>query len=56
MFFVVVDSHSKWSEVLVMNCTTSKSMTEALSTLFVHYGLPKELGSDATAAYIIYQA
>ena len=51
-FFVVVDVHSKWSEVLVMNSTTSQSTIEALRTLFGHYGLPKQLVSDNGSQFI----
>ena len=37
MFFIVVDAHSKWPEVLVMNSTTSQSTIEALRTLLGRY-------------------
>ena len=40
MFVVVVDAHSKWPEVQIMNSTTSQSMIEALRTLFGRYELP----------------
>ena len=34
MFFILVDAHSKWPEVPVMNSTTSQSTIEALRTFF----------------------
>ena len=46
MFLIVVDAHSKWPEVLVMNFTTSQDTIEALPTLSGCYGLPKQLVSD----------
>ena len=38
MFFVVVDAHSKWPEVIIMNLTTSQNTMDALRTLFGRYG------------------
>ena len=52
MFFVVVDPHSKWPEVLVMNFTTSQSAIEALRTLFGCYGLPTQLVSNNGSQFI----
>ena len=46
MFLVVVDAHSKWPEVLIMNSTTSQSTIEALRTLFGRYELPTQLVSN----------
>ena len=46
MFFLVVDAHSKWPEVLIMKSTTSQSTIEALRSLFGRYGLPEQLVSD----------
>ena len=43
MFLIVVDAHSKWPQVLVMNSTTCQSTIEALRTLLGRYGLPKRL-------------
>ena len=52
MFFVVVDAHSKWPEVLVMNSTTSQSTIEALHTFFRCYGLPTQLVFDNDSQFI----
>lgn len=46
MYFVIVDSHSKWIEVEPMNSTTTEKTMDVLRSLFARYGLPKELVSD----------
>ena len=46
MFFVVVDAHSKWPEVILMNSTTSEKTIRAPRGLFSHYGVPQVLVSD----------
>lgn len=46
MFFVILDSHSKWIEVEAMSSTTTEKTIDVLRALFARYGLPKELVSD----------
>lgn len=46
MFLVVVDSHSKWLEVIPMTSTTTEQILEILSVLFAAHGLPEQLVSD----------
>ena len=46
MFLVVVDAHSKWPEVILMEATTSAKTIQALRGLFSHYGVPEVLVSD----------
>ena len=46
MFLVVVDSHSKWLEVIPMKTTTTEKTIEVLQPLFAAYGLPEQLVSD----------
>ena len=46
MFFVVVDAHSKWPEIVTMNSTTAERTIEELRTIFARNGLPKQLVSD----------
>ncbi|GFR19477.1 uncharacterized protein K02A2.6 [Trichonephila clavata] len=46
MFFLIVDSHSKWLEVYPMNTTTSKKTVECLRDSFARFGLPRVLISD----------
>lgn len=40
-FLVLVDAHSKWIEVFVMNSTSSEKTVEKLRSVFAAYGLPK---------------
>ena len=49
---IVVDTHSKWPEVLVTNSTASQSTIETLHTLFGCYGLPTHLVSDNGSQFI----
>ena len=46
MFFIVVDSHSKWLEVELMHSITSEATIEKLREMFVRYGIPQQLVSD----------
>ena len=45
-FLVVVDTHSKWPEVVEMKTLTSAKTIEALRELFATYGLLQQLVSD----------
>ena len=45
-FFIVVDSHSKWSEVIPMSTTTSSGTFQVLRSLFARYGLLFQLVFD----------
>ena len=46
MFFIIVDAHSKWPEVITMSSTTSQHTIEALRSVFSRFGLPDQLVSD----------
>ena len=46
MYLVVVDSHSKWLEVVPMKSSTTEKTLEVLESLFSRYGLPRQLVSD----------
>ncbi|XP_051734765.1 uncharacterized protein K02A2.6-like [Ctenopharyngodon idella] len=46
MFLVIVDTHSKWPEVHVMDSTTSSKTIQVLRGLFSRYGIPETLVSD----------
>uniref|UniRef100_A0A8C3HCL2 Gypsy retrotransposon integrase-like protein 1 n=1 Tax=Chrysemys picta bellii TaxID=8478 RepID=A0A8C3HCL2_CHRPI len=46
MFLVVVDAHSKWPEVSIMQSTTAESTIQKLQGLFSRFGLPEQLVSD----------
>lgn len=45
-FLVLVDSHSKWLEVMPMKTTTSAKTIDVLRPLFASQGLPEEVVSD----------
>ena len=45
-FLIVVDSHSKWPEVIEMKSTTATATIKELRRLFAAYGLPEHLVSD----------
>ena len=45
-YLVVVDAHSKWLEVMLMNNITTTKTIDALLALFSHYGLCEEIVSD----------
>ncbi|CAF1487624.1 unnamed protein product, partial [Didymodactylos carnosus] len=45
-FLIIVDAHSKWLEVLIMNNISTKATVDALSSLFARYGLCEEIISD----------
>ena len=46
MFFIMVDAHSKWPEVMTMSSTTTRHTIDALTAVFARYGLPDQLVSD----------
>ncbi|XP_057369629.1 uncharacterized protein K02A2.6-like [Daphnia carinata] len=48
MFFIVVDAHSKWPEVGVLNIgqTTTAAVIAVLRNIFARHGLPDEIVSD----------
>ena len=46
MFFVIVDSHSKWAEVIEMKNTTAVATIKELRQLFAAQDLPEQVVSD----------
>ena len=46
MFLLVVDSHSKWPEVIEMKSTTTAATVTEIQHLFSCYGLPEQLASN----------
>jgi len=52
MFLVVVDAHSKWSEVIPVTTTTASRTIEELRKLFATHGLPEQLVSDNGPQFI----
>ena len=45
-FFVVVDAHSKWLEVVPVPNLTSQTAIDTLRSIFTTHGLPELLVSD----------
>ena len=50
-FFVVIDAHSKWSEVIELHSTTTQTTIMVLGRLFSMYGIPQQLVSDNTPQF-----
>ncbi|UYV73598.1 K02A2.6-like [Cordylochernes scorpioides] len=46
MFLIVIDSYSKWPEVIIMNSTTAGSTIRVLRDLFSRYGIPDQVVMD----------
>nr|XP_033960387.1 uncharacterized protein K02A2.6-like [Pseudochaenichthys georgianus] len=52
MFFVLIDAHSKWMDVVPVNSATSATTIECLRTSFSNHGLPELLLSDNGTRFI----
>ena len=46
MLLVVVDAHSKWMEVSIVNSATTATTIEKLRAMFAIHGLPRTVVSD----------
>ncbi|PFX22695.1 Retrovirus-related Pol polyprotein [Stylophora pistillata] len=46
MLMVVIDAHSKWPEIFVMEITTAEETVSTLRSLFARIGLPDQMVSD----------
>ena len=46
MFLVVIDAHTKWIDVEIVNSTSAVSTINKLSSLFATHGIPEQLVSD----------
>ena len=51
-YFLVMDAHSKWPEIVEMNSTTSQRTIAELRKMFVAHGLPQQLVSDNGPQFI----
>ncbi|XP_054737893.1 uncharacterized protein K02A2.6-like [Anastrepha obliqua] len=51
LFFILIDSYSKWLEVAVVNSTSSAAAIKVLRQIFATHGLPDELVSDNGTAF-----
>jgi len=46
MYLVIVDAHSKWLDVHIMQSITSEKTIEKLRSVFATHGLPKQIVTD----------
>lgn len=46
MLMVVIDAHSKWAEIFVVEITTAEGTVSTLRSLFVRMGLVDQIVSD----------
>ena len=46
MFLIVIDAHSKWLEIKIMNSTTSADLIIDLKEIFSYHGLCDQIVSD----------
>ena len=46
MFLLVVDAHSRWMEVEIVNAASTQNTTEHLRSMFARFGLPKVMVTD----------
>ena len=51
MFLIVVDAHSKWIDVQIVNSTSAETTISKLRTIFVTHGLPEQLVSDSGSGF-----
>ncbi|XP_031343921.1 uncharacterized protein K02A2.6-like [Photinus pyralis] len=52
MFMIVVDSHSKWIEVVYMKNITSENTVDKLREIFSRWGLPKIVVTDNGRSFV----
>lgn len=46
MFLIVIDSHSKWLEIVPMKTATCETTVTALQDIFARFGLPEHIVTD----------
>ena len=46
MFLLVVDAHSRWMEVEIVNAASTQNTIEHLRSMFARFGLPKVMVTD----------
>ena len=52
MFMLIVDAHSKWSEIIEMPSVTASKTIDELRKLFAAYGLPEQVVTDNGPQFI----
>ncbi|UYV69879.1 K02A2.6-like [Cordylochernes scorpioides] len=53
MFLIVIDSYSKWPEVIIMNSSTAVNTIRVLRDLFSRYGIPDQVVTDNGPQFVI---
>ena len=53
MFFIAVDTHSKWPEVQVLPNNTVQRTLDSLCQMFAAYGLPSQIVSDNGPQFVL---
>ena len=51
MFLIIVDSFSKWIDVIPTSSATSDETIEKLRTVFANFGLPEQIVTDNGSAF-----
>ena len=51
MFLIIVDSFSKWIDVILSSSATSDETIEKIRTVFVNFGLPEQIVTDNGSAF-----
>ena len=51
MFLIIIDAHSKWLDIHVVNTATTEATVEKLRATFATHGLPEMLVSDNGSAF-----
>jgi hypothetical protein len=46
LFLIIIDSHSKWMDVHIVNSTSAETTISKLCSVFATHGLPEQLVSD----------
>ena len=54
-FLVIVDSYSKWPEVIPMTSTTTISLINVLTPVFARWGIPRQVVSDNGPQFTSYE-
>ena len=52
IFLIVVDAHSKWIDVQIVNSTSADTTIAKLHTIFATHGLPEQLVSDSGSGFM----
>ena len=55
LFLVLIDAHSKWLEVHIVNSTSSEVTIHKLQQIFSTHGLPEQLVSDNGTAFTCHE-